>query len=154
MRGEFRFKSGLVVPNNITVAGREFILRGAFNGSAGVTPLPGGNFVVGLCKASPSDSLTVAQIVEPAGNGYARVNVSRDLLGWPTVGTSGGEPYIESKDLVFAADGGPFNVAVTRLFLAESNTLLALSSAFPAELLIQPTTPLADRTFNYRVYAR
>lgn len=154
LRGEFRSKSGLVIPNNITTAGAQMILGSALRGDVPT-------FYVGLCSAVPVPGLLIENVVEPtlATNGYARLAVARDNTGWPSDGLVNGEPYLESLDLVWTAVGGPFDQPVTRMFLTpeESATVgdvYAISAALPEELAIDESTPLVDRTFNYRIYLR
>lgn len=160
MRGEY-FHNGIAIPNNLTTKGRSEFLAMAFRGISGTAIGAGGNFFLGLCTAVPSDSLTLADIVEPTigVNGYARVAITRDSLGWPTVGTTNLIPFIETIDAVFTAAGGDFDQTVTRSFLTPEATLTvgdiySLSEALIAPLLITPATLVAARTFNYRVYER
>lgn len=161
LRGEFHCHNGLVIPNNLTTFGRLEILRMAFAGNSRALTAAGANFWVGLCNANPSDSLTLETLAEPVIgiNGYSRISVSRDGTGWPTDGYVGSEAFIQSKDLVFAATGAPFAITLTRLFICQSETattgnVIALSAAMAAPLTIGPSTPLVDRTFNYRIYER
>lgn len=154
LRGEFRWANGLVVPNNVTIKGSEKILKSALRGD----PI---DFWVGLCSAVFEDDLKIENIEEPtlAVHGYARLAVSRDILGWPGDGLVNGENYVESKALTWAAVGGPFDKAVTRMFICETQNglagdILALSAALPADLLIDTDTAAPDRTFKYRLYLR
>lgn len=160
MRGEYLHK-GIAIPNNLTTIGRAEFLAMAFRGVSGTAIGAGGNFFLGLCTAVPSDSLTLADLVEPTigVNGYARVAITRDSIGWPTVGTTNLIPFIETIDAIFAAVGGDFDQAITRCFLTpELNAIVgdvySLSEALIVPLLITPATLIADRTFNYRVYER
>ena len=101
LRGEFRFENGLIVPNNITIAGAAMILAGAFRATPTV-------FHVGLCNAVFESDLTIADLDEPtlAVNGYARLAVARDIVGWPGGGEVNGESYLESLPLVWTPVGG------------------------------------------------
>lgn len=160
MRGEYLYK-GIAIPNNLTTIGRAEFLAMAFRGIDTTAIAAGGNFFLGLCTAVPSDSLTLADLVEPTigVNGYARIAITRDATGWPTVGTTNLIPFIETLDAIFAASGGDFDQSITRCFLTpEASALVgdvySLSESLIAPLLITPTTLLADRTFNYRVYER
>ena len=133
----------------------------AFRGVGGRDMCAGGNFFLWLCTAVPSDSLTLADFTEPTigVNGYARVPVTRNIAGWPTVGTTNLIPFIQTLDAIFTAAGGDFDQAITRCFLTpELNAVVgdvySLSEALIAPLPITPTTLIADRTFNYRVYER
>lgn len=154
MRGEFRFQNGLIVPNNVTTYGAQSILAGFARDTAPV-------FWVGLCNAVYEPDLTLADIEEPtlATNGYARLAVTRDIVGWPSDGLVNGEPYIESKSLTWAAAGGPFDKAITRMFITPEESalvgaLFCISGALPDELEIDPDTDEQDRTFKYRIYLR
>lgn len=153
-RGEFRFANGLVIPNNITTVGIQTLLGLALRDTD--TTL-----WVGLCSAVYAEDLQIESLTEPtlATNGYARLAVERTIVGWPSDGLVNGEPYLESKDLVFTASGAPFDQAVTRMFLcfdedALTGDVFALSAALPDEFIVDTTTPLPDRTFRYRIYAR
>lgn len=155
MRGEFRRGDGLVIPNNITKAGVEAILRAAFQGE----PL---TLWMGLANAVPDPEIQIEDLNEPeiGVNGYARVELTQDDESWPTLGLTNDEVYIESKSVVFEAAGGEFTEAVTRVALLLSATdttgsgVLSLSSALPFALTIDPDTPIAQRTFTYRLYLR
>ena len=154
VRGEFRFQNGLIVPNNVTIAGAQAILAGFARNTVPV-------FHIGLCSAVYEPDLTLADIVEPtiATNGYARLAVARDSTGWPGDGLVNDEPYIETLALVFEADGGEFDQPVTRMFLTPEATatvgvVYALSGALPEEFVIDEDTLEVDRTFKYRIYLR
>lgn len=153
-RGEFRFANGLILPNNITVAGVQTILDLAFRDTAV-------DFWVGLCSATYEPDLLIQDLVEPTigTNGYARQQIARSALGWPGDGLANNEPYVESDSLIWAASGGAFDQAITRMFICFSETdltgdVFALSASLPAELTIDEATLEADRTFKYRVFAR
>lgn len=153
-RGEFRFQNGLVIPNNVTIFGAQSILAGFARNTVPT-------FFVGLCNAVYEPDLTLADIEEPTigVNGYARLALSRDATGWPSDGLVNNEPYIESLTLVWAAVGGPFDKAVTRMFLTPEESALVgdifcLSGALPEELTIDTDTLEVDRSFKYRLFAR
>ena len=154
LRGEFIFASGLVVPNNITKFGAESILRGAMRGEA-LT------FWVGLVDAAPDADLLIENVTEPTigTNGYARQQLTQDATGWPTVGETNAEPYVETDWLTWTATGGDFDQATSRMMIVTSETdltgdVFALSAAAPTLAAVTPTTPEADRKFKYRVYLR
>lgn len=153
-RGEFHRADGLVIPNNVTIFGAQAILAGFARNT--VPP-----FFVGLCNAVYQPDLTLAQIEEPTigVNGYARIALARDNVGWPNIGLVNNEPYIESLALVWAAVVGPFDKAVTRMFITPEESaivgdLFCLSGPVPDEFVIDTDTLLADRTFKYRLFAR
>lgn len=154
MRGEFLRADGLVIPNNIMSAGGLHILRTAFQHLS----IP---IWMGLCRAVPTPDLNLDDCVEPTQgvNGYARVEIPQTDAGWPISGFLHGEAYIESQPSIFIASGGNFDQPVERMFLtaipaAVVGDVLCLSAALPAPLTISPTTPLAERTFRYRIYLR
>lgn len=154
LRGEFRFQSGLVIPNNITTEGARTILAAALRNT-----VP--EFWVGLCSAVYQPDLAIQDLVEPtlATNGYARLAVARDSVGWPSDGEVNGEVYFESLPLVWEATGGPFDQPVTRMFIcgdevALTGDVFCLSAALPDDLIIDEDTLEPDRTFTYRLFAR
>lgn len=154
LRGEFRFNNGLIIPNNVTIAGSGLILAAALRN----TDI---EFWVGLCSAVYTPTLQIEEITEPtvAVNGYARQAVSRDSTGWPSDGEVNGENYIESLPLVWEAIGGAFDQPVTRMFICGSESdasgdVFALSAPLPDDLVIDPDVIESDRTFKYRLYAR
>lgn len=155
MRGEFRFANGLVIPNNVTISGKQEYLRRIFRGEVS------GDFYFGLCATVPAPNLDLAAIslTEPVigQNGYSRISVTADEEGFPEAGVDAAGAWIESQDLTFTAVGGPFSRPITRLFLTpESDALVgevwALSAALPILFTIEPETELENRTFRYRLY--
>lgn len=154
LRGEFRFDNGLIVPNNVTIAGAGAILAAALRDSDI-------SFWIGLCNAVYAPDLRIEEVTEPtvAVHGYARLAVARSIVGWPSGGLVNGENYIESLALTWAAVGGAFDQPVTRMFICGSaaspnGDVIALSAPLPDELLIDVDTPINDRTFKYRLYLR
>jgi len=154
LRGEFRFKNGLVIPNNVTTFGAQTILDLALRAHVA-------DFYVGLCQGVYTPDLQIESLIEPTigVNGYARLALARNDVDWPTAGLLNGQPYLESKDLVWLAVGAAFDKPITRMFIAPSadavvGNLFCLSGALPAELTIGPDTIESDRTFNYRLYLR
>jgi hypothetical protein len=154
LRGEFRTPSGLVIPNNITKFGAETILAAALRNTVPA-------FWVGLVDGVPDPDLQAEDLTEPtiATNGYARIQIARSNVGWPTAGETNNEPYLESDWLTWAATGGNFNQAIRRMAIFPDDTdttgnVFALSAALPALRTITPTTLEADRRFKYRIYLR
>lgn len=153
MRGQFVRGDGLILPNNVSLAGAEVILRGAFR----LTPQA---FFAALVTGAPTKSMTQADMVEPAigTNGYARQAITQDAVGWPTIGTVASERYIESAWVTFEAVGGDFSAPVQRVALLGYATLdlahpiFALSALMPEEITITPATPLANRRFKYQFF--
>jgi|SRR3990167_1316940 len=155
LRGEFIRGDGLVIPNNITTYGAQTLLGLALLNSTYALNLA-------LVNAAPDVGLQLESLNEPTigVNGYARIAVTRDILGWPSTGVLNGEVYYETDWAIWAAVGGDFDKAITRMALvnhptlAVGNYVIALSGALPAEIIITPTTPEADRKFKYRIYSR
>ncbi len=153
MRGQFIRGDGLVVPNNISLAGAEVILKGAFRLTAQA-------MYAGLVAGTPTLAMTMNDVVEPTigTNGYGRVAIPQNLTGWPTLGTLVNEKYVESDWLTFEAVGGNFDQGVQRVALLGFNTysgvhdIFALSAAMPTEITITPLTDLSLRRFKYRLY--
>jgi hypothetical protein len=154
LRGEFVRSDGLVIPNNVTIAGARMLLAAALRNTVPT-------FWVGLCSAVYEPDLAIEDVVEPtiATNGYARLAVARDSTGWPGDGEVNGEVYFESLPLVWQATGGPFDQPVTRMFISATEAgltgdIFALSAPLPDDLVIDIDTLEVDRTFKYRLFAR
>lgn len=155
MHGQFIRADGLIIPNNIMTYGIQSILSWAMQG---VAP----TLYMGLADCNPDPDLLIEDLNEPTLglNGYARQSIAQSAVGWPTAGTLNGEPYIESKEFVFAASGGAFSSAIQRLALINSAAatsgllVVALSGPLPAAITIDESTDVGDRTFKYRLYAR
>ncbi len=148
LQGEYIRGDGLVVPNTITNAGAQQILRAALQ-SEDWTPF------IALGDCVPETDLALEDSGEPpVANGYARIPLARDDVDWPVVGDLNGITFIESKDVVFTAtDAWP---KVTRILLADAatdGTILSVSGAFP-DLVIDEDTPVLERTWRYRIYMR
>jgi hypothetical protein len=153
LRGEFIRADGLVIPNNITLFGARTVLAAAL---CNIDT----EFFVGLVDAMPDPELLMEDCVEPNfAFGYARQEIQRSSVGWPSEGTLNGEPWFESGWLEWAAVGGNFDKPVRRLMLTTESVsregpVFALSSAMPGDLTITPDTIQADRRFKYRIYGR
>lgn len=153
MRGEFIRGDGLVIPNNIMTYGVNQLFMWALLDS-------GYALHMGLANCNPTPDLNLSALGEPTigVNGYARQPIAR-TTGWPVNGTLNGETYFETASHVFAAVGGEFSEASTRIALINSlsatigELVVALSTPFP-EVTIGPDTPVLERTFKYRIYGR
>jgi hypothetical protein len=152
--GRFINGNGLILPNNITAPGIEKILDMAFRDDSH-------DFWVGLCQGVYDPDMLIQDLTEPTigVNGYARQQITRDETGWPVDGRANNEPFLESLDLVWAASGGDFDEAITRMFICHDETattgaVFALSASLPDELTIGTDTDIGDRTYKYRIYGR
>lgn len=113
---------------------------------------PAGNFYIGACKQIPDvgDVLTTITTEPNFVNGYARVPISRDATGFPTVDTVNGAVRILSKALAFSAVGADFDKVFDRLFICDVATgfvgnLIGYSGAYSADILVQDGT-----TFDFK----
>lgn len=153
MRGQFVRRDGLTLPNNVSLAGAEAILKGAFRLTAQA-------WYAALVTGSASPIMTMGDMDEPAigTNGYARVAIAQSGVGWPTLGTLVNEKYIESDWLTFTASGGNFSIPVQRIALlgfatySAAHPVFALSAILPEEITITPATLLANRQFKYQFF--
>lgn len=151
LRGEFRRADGLVIPNNITRAGTEAILRAALRAESF-------SIFAALADCVPDPDLLIADAGEPVigTNGYARIELERNTTDWPTVDEVNGEVFVESAPFTFAAVGGSFSRESSRVMLVSASTAgspLALSGAF-TPITIGTATAEELRTFQYRLYLR
>jgi hypothetical protein len=71
-------------------------------------------FYLGLANDTPVETDTLADLVgEPSGNGYARQQIERSDVGWPTLELDAGDYMGTSKLVTFTANGGsigPVNI--------------------------------------------
>lgn len=153
MRGQFIRGDGLVIPNNISKAGAAMVLAAAFRDT-----VP--SFYAGLVVGSPTPDMTLSDMVEPAvgTHGYARIAITRDETGWPTVGEVGDSQYISTDWLTWTASGGAFSEAIQRVALFGTNVvdptnqIYALSIPLPSAYIIDASTPLDNRRFKYQIF--
>lgn len=153
MRGEFLRADGLVIPNNISIAGAQMILAAALRNTVPT-------LYAGLVSGAPTADMTQGAMDEPTigTNGYARIAIARNDTDWPTLGISGVEAYMETKWLTWLPTGGNFNQAIQRVMLVGGSTysgsdpVYALSSPLDAALTLTPTTDESLRKFKYRIY--
>ncbi len=102
-----------------------------------------GNFYVGVCDQTPdfADTLTDISTEPTSAGGYARLPVTRDATGWPTIDVVNGEVRWLSKNLTFAASGADYSRAFTRLFLCNvasctAGKLFCISGAYSSDMLL------------------
>lgn len=100
-----------------------------------------GSFYVGLTNAAQNKANVLANMTEPTTGGYARLEVERTNVGWPTLDVVNGVQRAQSKLLTFTASGADYNLAVDGLFLcnAVSGTvgiLFCQSAQFPAAITV------------------
>jgi hypothetical protein len=156
LKGAFIRGDGLVIPNNITDFGAQKVL------SLALLNTDNYDFFVGLCSGVYDHVLQIESLTEPTidVNGYSRIHVTRDIVGWPGSGNLNGEFFVESDWLEWTAAVGPFSQPITRMFICGDETLtagmpiFALSGALPNPITIGLTTPEINRKFKYRLYLR
>jgi hypothetical protein len=112
-----------------------------------------GYFYVGFYYGTISKSTDLSSIPgEPVGNGYARVQIERSAVGWPTLmQNTDGSWTITSKQLTMTASGGDIG-PVNGYFLCTSSDnsgVLLGSTAFGQEITI-----LNGETENFYVKAQ
>jgi len=146
LRGEFIRGDGLVIPNNVSLAGKQMMLTAALRNTVPA-------FSVGLVDAEPAAVVDLAGKEPSAAGGYARKPLTRDVAGWPGMGVLNGQPWLESDWLEWAAVGVKFDKIVRRLALiGAGDVVYALSGAMPEDLEITPTLEAQYRRFKYRIY--
>lgn len=151
--GRFIRGDGLVLPNNVSLAGAQMILAAAMRNTAPA-------FWFGLVVGAPSASMILADMEEPTVGvgGYARIQATRDGTGWPGLGDVGGKKYIETDYLTWTATGSGFDKPIQRVAwfgtnaVAGGNQIMSLSAPLPEPKQILASTPLAKRQFKYRLY--
>lgn len=96
-------------------------------------------FFIGLCSNTTADrNMTLADIVETTGPGYARIEVGRNATKWQEPQTQPDCMSISTTEQNFSASGTwtPFR----RMFLATSSDnsgkLLAMSTPLPVEVTL------------------
>ena len=154
MRGKFVRADGLVLPNNISRVGSQMILEAAFRNTVPT-------LFVALVVGAPDAVMTMATMEEPTigVNGYARIAIERNAVGWPNSAEVAGERMIGTDWLTWTPTGTGFNKPVQRLALIGSASGLgvgapvyALSSAMPAPATLLATTPVEQRRFKYEIF--
>ena len=88
------------------------------------------DFWIGLYNGTLSEESVLSTVPgEPVGNGYARQQVERSEIGWPTMAQDeNGDWQVTSKTLTLAADGGsigPINGAFLCTSSDNSGVLIA-----------------------------
>ena len=150
LSGEFLFyvdgldRPPIIVPNRVVNEGKDVLLKMMWQGDGSVVAA-GGNYYVGLCNQAPasdgSDTLLTISTEVPVAHNYARIALTRDAVGFPTITTVNGKKVIQSKVITFSASGGDFNSAFTRAFLCTSASgsggkLISFSGALSAALTL------------------
>lgn len=99
-----------------------------------------GQFFVGLCNnQTASRDMTLADLAEVQGDGYARIEVPRTSVGWLEVLDQSDCQSIRTSEVIFTPSGqwSPF----TRMFLCDcasgtEGKLLAISTPQPSEVTL------------------
>lgn len=113
---------------------------------------------VGMCAepTSVDETLTLADLTEPTGNGYARIKLDRNDVDWPVVDARGNNHRALSKDIQFAASGGDWDVACTRMFLCNVSSgtegeLINMGAPFATPVQLNDTETVGVR---YALFVR
>lgn len=135
--GEYQY-----VDNQLTTEGAQAFLKMIFNGATTDVTV-GGNFYLGICGSSAAFTDTLASIAtEPSAAGaYARIAVTRDATGFPTIATVNSVWRALSKAITFTAIGAGFDQNLVRLFLCNvasgtGGKLFAYSGALTSAITI------------------
>lgn len=155
MRGQFvlTFPNGeeIILPNTVVDEGEDAYLKMLFRADNSFVA-SGGDFFIGLCDQVPVEADNIAAITSEPGatGGYARLAVTRDAVGWPTIDTVNGRKRIISKQITFTASGADFDAPFSRAFMCNVatgsvGTLFSYSGA-----LSQAITLLDGQSFVMR----
>lgn len=132
----------IVIPNLNPDEGEIEMLKMIFRASTAVVA-GGGNFYLGLCNQVPAKDDTLVEITsEPDGTGgYARIAVTRDATGFPTLTTINGRNVMRSAVKTFTASGADFSDLISRAFLCSaasgtSGTLFSFSGALTTPITV------------------
>lgn len=103
-----------IAKNALADGGEQVVLEGYFRGGTIAGHYLGLSDASNPCSIAETDSLATAMTGEPVANGYARVNITRDVTGWPTSSLDSGDWRILSKTCTYTSTGtiGPVNCAV------------------------------------------
>lgn len=137
-----RAPSGLVlaespwVDNLLTREGAYLILDVFFRGRVQSTPV---RFQIGLVNSTPTFTTSAATMAgEVSGGGYARLNLDRNEVDWPTLAPDSG--------------GGPYRIAsITKTFTAVTTSIGPFTSGVLLALIPDPLD--STRTVAYLVSA-
>jgi len=160
IRGEFLFHmpdgSIQVVPNLITKEGAAEYLKMIFQADTTLIA-GGGNFFMGLADQVPvkTDTLVAISTEPTSAGGYARQPLTRDTLGWPTVGEVNGVQTITSAVVNFTPSGVDYSRTISRAFLCSvvsgtAGKLFSMSGALNAPTLL--TVAGGNFPVQYRAY--
>lgn len=134
-------------PNNLTFEGATALLKSLFH-AAVATEFPNGLYL-GMCAATgltdiaAIKALTLEDLVEPVGNGYARQQLNFDNTAWPTIDIVGLYGRAWSNVVNFTGAEAQWTVPCLHYFLASvatgtTGTLFAISAPFGTAETPQP----------------
>lgn len=153
LQGQFIRGDGLVIPNNVSLAGAKMLLAAALRGDVPT-------LYAGLIVGFPSQNSKRSDVVEPTigVHGYSRIQIPQDHVGWPIEGQSGVQRFVKSMNLVWTATGGNFDQSIQRLALfigptsSPTEDIFCMSAPLPTAEVITPATDPALRTFQYQLF--
>ena len=112
------------------------------------------DFFIGLAYGPMSEASTLDNVPnEPVGNGYDRVALSRDTVGFPTMEMDSGDWVVITKSMTITADGGsigPVNQAFMGANLASDMKYLISYVSLPTETVLSDGD---DLTFSLKIKA-
>jgi hypothetical protein len=104
------------IHNNLANEGESMVLDSFFRNNNNPT-----TFYLGLCASTLTDTATLTSLTdEPVGNGYARQEVARSIVGWPTLVLDTGDYKVTSKECTITASGGTIG-PVNTIFVCTSS---------------------------------
>ncbi len=77
-------------------------------------------FQIGLLRAAPNRTSTVAGLQEVTGTGYVKMDITRNNTGFPTLETDAGDMQISSKEVVFENTGETAWTTATHGFMTSA----------------------------------
>lgn len=135
---------GLIVPNLVVQEGAQSLLAMALqNDLSDINPGLGESFYIGLCdETGVAEDAILGDLSELSSAGtYARQQVARSSVGWPTLNILNGQAHAKTLVVTFSAVGVDFNKAFSRFFLCNvlSGTvgkLYSISSKIDPAILV------------------
>ena len=118
--------------NTLVDAGEKAIIDTFFR-NLGINYFGAINFWVGLYNGTIAETTVMATLPNepPSTHGYARIEVERSAIGWPTIAKHEGDWRVVSKTLTISASGGeigPVNGAFVGTSLDNTGTLIGVLS--------------------------
>ena len=139
MRGQYiQHESGLILPNTVPNEGEESFLKMLFRDDRSDLAT---NWFIGVTSVTPDNTTVLSDITdEPTTGGYARQEITPDLVGWPTISSVNGVFRTLSKLFTFAAVGADYDQPFTRFFMASvasgAGILYSISAPYASSITL------------------